>query len=199
SPFSQGLRTSKVHSSWALVSTMLVPEVKLKLACGGDCGSVCPSGTQLLWCGAGSLANATLSAWVMPSDTALPAPVKSAGRPISQIAAAQATTIHRVPSMVRLARLRVSPRQASPIAPRITTRAREGKEKGLPRLVTRRSTAPVSQDRMPSPAADWYTVIVTRSRALAASNTTPAMLLPTNDAMSEHCRSKAAHDCPAMP
>src|SRR5262249_5275144 len=69
----------------------------------------------------------------------------------------------------------------------------------LPRLVTRRSTAPVSQDRMPSPAADWYTVIVTRSRALAASNTTPAMLLPTNDAMSEHCRSKAAHAGPARP
>src|SRR5215467_3170430 len=69
----------------------------------------------------------------------------------------------------------------------------------LPRLVTRRSTAPVSQDRMPSPAADWYTVIVTRSRALAASNTTPAMLLPTSDAISEHCRSNAAQDCPAMP
>src|SRR5262249_7465670 len=60
-------------------------------------------------------------------------------------------------------------------------------------------TAPVSQDKMPSPAADWYTVIVTRSRALAASNTTPAMLLPTSDAMSEHCRSNAAQDCPAMP
>src|SRR5262249_57107221 len=86
-----GLQTSTVHSSLALVSTMLVPEVKLKLACGGDCGSVCPSGTQLLWCGAGSLANATLSAWVMPSDTALPAPVKSAGRPISPIAAAHAS------------------------------------------------------------------------------------------------------------
>src|SRR5215467_8855734 len=69
----------------------------------------------------------------------------------------------------------------------------------LPRLVTSLSTALVSQDRMPSPAADWYTVIVTRSRALAASNTTPAMLLPTSDAMSEHCRSKAAQDCPAMP
>src|SRR5262249_53123318 len=69
----------------------------------------------------------------------------------------------------------------------------------LPRLVTRLSTAPVSQDRMPSPAADWYTVIVTRSRALAASNTPPAMLLPTSDAISEHCRSNAAQDCPAMP
>ena len=83
-----------------------------------------PTGTQLVWCGAGSLANATLSAWLMPSDTALPAPVKSAGRPISQIAAAQASTIHRVPSMVRLARLRISPCQASQIAPRITTGAR---------------------------------------------------------------------------
>src|SRR6516165_8661421 len=40
----------------------------------------------------------------------------------------------------------------------------------LPRLVISLSTAPVSQDRMPVPAADWYTVMVTRSRALAASN-----------------------------
>jgi len=31
----------------------------------------------------------------------------------------------------------------------------------LPRVVTSLSTAPVSQDRMPSPAADWYTVMVT--------------------------------------
>ena len=69
----------------------------------------------------------------------------------------------------------------------------------LPRVVTSLSTAPVSQDRMPSPAADWYTVMVTRSRALAASNTTPAMLFPTSEAMSEHCRSKAFQDCPAMP
>src|SRR5262249_61671612 len=107
---------------------MLVPEVKLKLACGGDCGSVCPSGTQLLWCGAGSLANATLSAWVMPSETALPAPVKSAGRPISQIAAAQATTIHRVPSMVRLPGLARSPPHATPTAAQETTRAEDGAE-----------------------------------------------------------------------
>jgi hypothetical protein len=42
---------------------------------------------------------------------------------------------------------------------------------------------------MPSPAADWYTVMVTRSRAFAASNTTPAMLLPISEVMSEHCRS----------
>ncbi len=59
----------------------------------------------------------------------------------------------------------------------------------LPRLVISRSTAPVSQDRIPVPAADWYTVMVTRSIALAASNTTPAMLFPTSDAMSLHCRS----------
>src|SRR5262249_32185235 len=178
---------------------MLLPEEKLKLASGGVCGSACRSGTQLLWCGAGSLANATLSAWVMPSETALPAPVKSAGLPISQIAAAHATTIHNVPSMVRLAPLRVRACHARQIAPKSTTRARCGEEMALRRLVTRWSTAPVSQDRIPSPAADWYTVIVTRSRALAASNTTPAMLLPTSDAMSEHCRSNAAHDCPAMP
>ncbi len=60
----------------------------------------------------------------MPFDTAAPAPVKSAGRPMSQIAAAHAITIHSVPSMVRLARLRISPCQASQIAPRMTTGAR---------------------------------------------------------------------------
>ncbi len=59
----------------------------------------------------------------------------------------------------------------------------------MPRLVISRSTAPVSQDKMPVPAADWYTVIVTRSMALAASKTTPAMLFPTSEAISEHCRS----------
>src|SRR5215470_8907635 len=68
-----------------------------------------------------------------------------------------------------------------------------------PRLVIRLSTAPLSQDRMPSPAADWYTVMVTRSSAFAASNTTPATLLPISEVISEHCRSKAAHDCPATP
>ena len=41
---------------------------------------------------------------------------------------------------------------------------------------------------MPSPAADWYTVMVTRSSALAASNTMPATLLPISEVMSEHCR-----------
>src|SRR5215831_14875092 len=68
-----------------------------------------------------------------------------------------------------------------------------------PRLVMRLSTAPLSQDKMPSPAADWYTVMVTRSSAFAASNTTPATLLPISEVISEHCRSKAAHDCPATP
>ncbi len=53
----------------------------------------------------------------------------------------------------------------------------------LPRLVISLSTAPLSQDRMPSPAADWYTVMVTRSSAFAASNTTPATLLPISEAI----------------
>ena len=44
----------------------------------------------------------------------------------------------------------------------------------LPRLVISLSTTPLSQARMPSPAADWYTVMVTRSSALAPVNTTPA-------------------------
>ena len=57
----------------------------------------------------------------------MPTPVKSAGLPISQIAAAQATTIQIVPSMVRVARLRTRPCQASQIAPMITTGARNGK------------------------------------------------------------------------
>ena len=63
----------------------------------------------------------------MPLDTAWPSPVKSAGRPISQIAAAHAMTIQIVPSMVRVARLRIRPCQASQIAPRMTTGARYGK------------------------------------------------------------------------
>ena len=57
----------------------------------------------------------------------MPTPVKSAGRPISQIAAAQATTIHSVPSMARVARLRTRPFQAIQIAPRMMTGARYGK------------------------------------------------------------------------
>ena len=69
----------------------------------------------------------------------------------------------------------------------------------LPRLVINRFTAPLSQARMPSPAADWYTVMVTRSSAFAMVNTTPATWLPISEAMSEHCRSWAAHVCPAVP
>ena len=42
---------------------------------------------------------------------------------------------------------------------------------------------------MPSPAADWYTVIVTRSSAFEASNTMPATLFPISEVMSEHCMS----------
>ena len=47
---------------------------------------------------------------------------------------------------------------------------------------------------MPLPAADWYTVIVTRSTALAASKTMPATLLPIMEVMSEHCMSVAAQN-----
>ena len=60
---------------------------------------------------------------LMPSETPLPRPVKSAGLPISQIAAAQASTIQIVPSIVLVPRLRNSPCQASQIAARITTSA----------------------------------------------------------------------------
>ncbi len=129
-----------------------------------------------------------LSVWVMPSDSVLPTPVKSAGRPMSQIAVAQARTIQTVPSMVRVARLRIRPCQASQIAPMITTGARKGKYMALPRLVISLSTALLSQARMPSPAADWYTVMVTRSSAFAPVNTTPAIWFPMIDAKSEHCR-----------
>ena len=99
------------------------PEEKLKLV-GWTWGSLRVTGRQLLWLGAGSLENAVLSVWPMPSVTAVPTPVKSAGRPISQIAATQATTIQMVPSMVRVPRFRISPCQASQIAPMITTAAR---------------------------------------------------------------------------
>ena len=85
------------------------------------------TGRQLASVGAGSLANATFITLVTLLDTVVPMPVKSPGRPISQIAAAQAITIHIVPSNVRVARLRISPCQASQIAPRITTGARNGK------------------------------------------------------------------------
>ena len=57
-------------------------------------------------------------------ETVVPTPVKVAGLPISAMAATQATTIHSVPSMVRVARLRTRPCQASQIAARITTGAR---------------------------------------------------------------------------
>src|ERR1700728_164387 len=56
-----------------------------------------------------------------------------------------------------------------------------------------------SQLRIPSPAAAWYTVIVTRSIDLAASNTIPATLLPTSEVMSEHCRFVAFQFWPATP
>ncbi len=62
----------------------------------------------------------------------------------------------------------------------------------LPRLVISLSVTRCSQLTMPSPAADWYTVMVTRSIDLAASNTMPATLLPISDVMSEHCRFVAA-------
>ena len=91
------------------------------------CGSPAVTGRQLLSAVAGRLANAVFSTWVVPSATVVPMPVKSAGRPISAIAAVAATTIHSVPSMVRVARLRIRPCQASHIAPKITTGARYGK------------------------------------------------------------------------
>ena len=65
-----------------------------------------------------------LSTPVTPFDTVVPIPVNAAGLPISAMAATHATTIHRVPSMVRVARLRISPCQASQIAPRMMTGAR---------------------------------------------------------------------------
>ena len=76
---------------------------------------------------AGRLANAVLSTEVTPLETVVPTLVKSAGRPISQIAAAQAMTIQIVPSMVLVARLRTRPCQASQIAAMTTTGARNGK------------------------------------------------------------------------
>ena len=85
------------------------------------------TGRQLLPAVAGSLANAAFSTEVTPLETVVPTLVKSPGRPISQIAAAQAMTIQIVPSMVRVARLRTRPCQASQIAAMITTGARNGK------------------------------------------------------------------------
>jgi hypothetical protein len=69
----------------------------------------------------------------------------------------------------------------------------------LPRLLISRLTTLASQARMPLPAADWYTVIVTRSVALAASKTMPATLLPISDVMSEQVRPVAAQYWPATP
>ena len=46
---------------------------------------------------------------------------------MSQMAAAHAMTIQMVPSIVLVARLRIRPCQASQIAPRMTTGARNGK------------------------------------------------------------------------
>ena len=126
SPSSHGLQTSTDHSSLAFWSTRPLLEVKLKLPVA-ICGSLPCTGTQFAPPGFGSLANATLRTWVTPLETVVPTPVKSAGRPISQIAAAQATTIHSVPSMARVARLRTRPFQAIQIAPRMMTGARYGK------------------------------------------------------------------------
>src|SRR5216683_5952381 len=52
---------------------------------------------------------------------------------------------------------------------------------------------------MPSPAADWYTVMVIRSSALAKSKSIPATSLPMSAVMSEHCRLYGAQNCPAIP
>ena len=123
SPSSHGLQTRTDHSSLAFWSTSPLPWVKPKLA-AGFCGSPDFTGTQLPPPGFGSLENATLSTCVTPFDTDWPKPVKSAGLPISQIAAAQATTIQMVPSMARVARLRIRPCQASHITPSRTTGAR---------------------------------------------------------------------------
>jgi hypothetical protein len=76
---------------------------------------------------AGRLANAELSTPVTPFDTLVPTLVKSDGWAMSQIAAAHAMTIQTVPSIVRVARLRIRPCQASQIAPMSTTGARNGK------------------------------------------------------------------------
>src|ERR1022692_949774 len=69
----------------------------------------------------------------------------------------------------------------------------------LPRPLIRWSVTFCSQLRMPSPAADWYTVMVNRSSALAKSKSIPATSLPISEVMSEHCRSKGAQNCPDMP
>src|SRR6266567_1643756 len=69
----------------------------------------------------------------------------------------------------------------------------------LPRPLIRWSVTPCSQPRIPSPAADWYTVIVTRSSALAKSKSIPATSLPISAVMSEHCRSVGAQNSPDMP
>ncbi len=86
-------------------------------------GSLAATGRQLAWPGLGRWANAVFSVALIPSDTPLPSPVKSAGLPTSQIAAAQAITIQIVPSMVLVPRLRIRPCQASQIAPMITITA----------------------------------------------------------------------------
>ena len=126
SPYSHGLHTSTDHSSLAFSSTRALPEVNAKLP-ATLCGSPCCTGRQLLLAGTGSLENAVFSTPVTPLETVVPTPVNAAGRPISAIAATQATTIHSVPSMVRVARLRIRPCQASQTAPRMTTGARNGK------------------------------------------------------------------------
>ena len=91
------------------------------------CGSDFCTGRQAPSPGLGSREKATFRVWLMPSETLLPIPVKSAGRPISQMAAAAASTIQMVPSRVLVPRLRIRPCQASQTAPISTTTARYGK------------------------------------------------------------------------
>src|ERR1022692_837244 len=69
----------------------------------------------------------------------------------------------------------------------------------LPRPLISLSATFCSQARMPSPAADWYTVIVTRSIAFAKSNSIPATSFPISDVISEHCRLVAPQNCPDIP
>ncbi len=69
----------------------------------------------------------------------------------------------------------------------------------MPRLVIRRSVAFCSQPSIPSPAADWYTVIVTRSIALAKSKIIAATSLPISEVISEQFRPVAAQNWPAIP
>src|ERR671914_865331 len=146
SPISHGLQTSATHSPLALRVVASMSSIR---------GAGCPGGAGMQVVPLPSLCgSAALNAAVVASDTLVPSVVKSAGLAISQVRATIAAIIQIVPSATLLARLRISPHQASHIAPSTTTHAQYLALKVLPMPLITPSTVRFSQPSSDSEAAD---------------------------------------------